>query len=184
VNRFYKIGFFILLLLLIGGGAYFLGKEKALNLKPTPTKTKIKITPSPTSSTKTTIAPTTASPKKSRAKVKENLEAAINVKDYAAIESYMADAVNVIIQSSECCGPRTKKQAIDELTYIKDAHAPWNFDDANPTAAALRANSPNYGDASSIIGIASNEYVIAFILNSENEVKGMTMAVTYKLVVP
>lgn len=179
MKNFYKIGFFVLLLAIVGAGAFYYGQSKNVRVSPTPTPTtQIFVTGA------STPQPTTTKTSLTRVYVKENLAAAINTGNTQAIESYMTDDVVVILQSTECCGKMSKAETMKQLSYIKDGTAPWNFDDANPIAAQLRANSPNYGDATSVIGIASNEYVVAFILNSENRVKGLTMAVTYKLVVP
>lgn len=187
MKNFYKIGFFILLLVFIGGGAYYTGQSRKAQViqSPTPTASQqIFVTAQPTA---TVSLSQPASPQQyTRAQVKENVQAAITTGNTQAIEGYMTDNVFYVIQASECCGSMTRAKAVSELTgYIKEAKAPWNFDDTNPIAVKLRANneSPYYGDANSIIGIASNEYTVAFILNAENKIKGVTAAVTYKLVV-
>lgn len=190
MRNFYKIGFFILLLLLIGGGAFYFGNNYT-NLFPTPSPTPSP-TPyifpteivSPTKTVKSLPLPTTK-PSLIKSELKANIKDALTSKNYAALEGYMTDKVGVVLEASECCGQLSKSDAIKQLDYLNNATPPWNFDDSNPIAASLRNNNPtNYGPADSIIGIAANDYVAVFKLNSENRIMGITMAVTYKLVVP
>lgn len=177
----------ILLLSLVGVGGFFLGKQSAI-VQPTPTiepSVEPTPTPSPTpiASPLATISPTSAN-KLTRAHVKENVVAAIETGNTAAIESYMTSTVGVTIQSTECCGPKTRSEAVQQLSYISGAEEPWDFSDTNSIALRLREESDLYGDSNSIIGVASNEYVVAFLLNSDNRIEALTMAKTYKLVLP
>ena len=183
--KFYKVGFFILLLVILAGAAFYLGssynkpvdEEKAAFIKQKPTE-KIEdeaekiSTPSP----KTNI---------SLSLLKENIQAAITTMNLQPFETYMADEVSVILEASECCGTMTNVEAALQLQYLEAAEAPWNFDQSNETIKKLKEVEPTkYGPESAYIGIASNEYTVSFKFNDDNKISAVTMAATYKLVLP
>lgn len=186
MGKIYKIGFFILLFLLAAGGAYYFGLNQ---IKPAPT-----LTPTPTKS----ILPTeevTQSPQETPSPtsgkindldyVKENIRAAVDTKNYAALEGYMANNVSVILEATECCGSLSRADATKQLDYLKDATSPWNFDQSNDTIKKIKAQEPTkYGPDSAYVGIAANEYTVSFKFDASNKINGITMAVTYKLVLP
>ncbi|MBI2051807.1 hypothetical protein HYT33_03545 [Candidatus Roizmanbacteria bacterium] len=189
MTKFYKIGFFVLAFLLVATGGFYLGANRQKLLPqffPTPTAI-----PSPTQSPQPTrekgaspaLQPTSAQ-KISKDKLKENLVAAVTSKNYAALEGYMVEKPSVILASTECCGPMTKAEAVEQMKYLNNATPPWNFDDTNPTIQELRSKNASFAPPDSIVGISANEYVVVFILNSENKVSGINMAVSYKLLIP
>ena len=55
----------------------------------------------------------------------DNILAALDTDNTAAIEGYLADPVNVILAATECCGPITPTEAISTLAYVGDAATPW-----------------------------------------------------------
>jgi len=185
--KFYKIGFFILLVLILGVGAYYLG---TMSGKPSDDKSEIftsnkseKKVLSPTVEVEENISPTKKINDLNY--VKENIKAAINTGNFQPFEGYMADKVNVILEASECCGLLTKNEASSQLNYLKDAVGPWNFDQSNETIKKLKELEPSkYGPESAFIGIAANEYTVSFKFNADNKISGVTMAVTYKLIIP
>lgn len=186
MEKFYKIGFFVLLgllLVVLGGGIYYLGVNQA-KISPTSTSP----VPSPTQEAESeevtvTIKPTSASV--DLAYVKENIRDAITSKNTAALEGYMTDTVSVILEATECCGSLSKTEAVGQLDYLKDATSPWNFDQTNDTIKKLKAQEPTkYGPDGAFVGIAANEYTVSFKFNADNKINAITMAVTYKLVIP
>lgn len=189
MGNFYKAGFFILLFAFIGAGAFYLGQNKKIYEKKTSSETFSTTAPSPKEDkvvVKANISPAvTEKPQFSREYLEENIRAAVISKNYAALEGYMTDQVAVVLESTECCGLVSKTDAVKQMDYLNSATPPWNFDKSNPIALKLRANDPaDYGPDDSVIGIASNEYVAAFKLNSENKIYAVTMSVSYKLVAP
>lgn len=179
MNRFYKIGFFILLFLLAAGTSFYIGTN--LNKQPTDS---VKATPSPTVVEEVVVETSPTPGGSTREYVEEQIEAAVTSKNYAALEGYMADNVFVILEATECCGSLTKAEATQQLDYLNAATAPWNFDQTNETIKKLKTEDPtDYGPESTYVGIASNEYVVAFKFDATNRINGVTMAVTYKLVV-
>ena len=189
--KFYRIGFFVLLILILGVGAYYLG---TMSTKPKDDKSKIftsnkseKKAPSPTvevdEDNTETISPTIK--KMSLEELKENIMAAINTGNFQPFEGYMANKVNVILEASECCGEKSSAEAAKQLEYLNDAVGPWNFDQSNETIKKLKEVEPTkYGPESAFVGIASNEYTVSFKFNADNKISGITMAATYKLLLP
>lgn len=187
--KFYRIGFFVLLILILGVGAYYLGTMFG---KPSDDKSKIFTTKKVEKKVASEsinleenddISPTGS--KMNLDELKENIKAAINTGNTQPFETYMADKVSVILEASECCGIKNPTEATKQLEYLNDAVGPWNFDQSNETIKKLKEMEPTkYGPESAFIGIATNEYVVSFKFNADNKINGVTMAVTYKLVLP
>jgi hypothetical protein len=123
---------------------------------------------------------TVASPS---AEVTANVIDAVGSKNYAALEAYMADSVNVILAASEGIGARTPAQATNDLKYLDAATAPWDFSLPAATIASWRAG--DYGRyipaTNTIIGKSSDGYVVVFAFDSDNNVTSIFMAVNDEL---
>ncbi len=162
-------------------GAYFVGLQKGrAEFAPTPTPTVVitrEIIP-PTTAPSPTPTPIT------REVVKAAVVAAVTSRSYESLRPFMVQSPEVILESSGCCGRLTQDNAISQLSYLNNAASPWNFDDANSTAAALRAKNYAGRYIGAIIGIAQNEYTVAVQLDGQNKISRITMATTYKLVLP
>ncbi len=171
----------VILVALIGGGAYYIGTKNSLTLAPSQTPVpsssalasaspEVSSTPSPTPNP--TVAPA----------MLENIKASIVSKNTAALEGYMENKVNVIIEATECCGDLTKVKAISELDYLSTAALPWNFDDNNPIAIALKQKNPDAFPEGVIIGTSANRMLVSFTLNEDKtKIAKIYMAVDYKL---
>lgn len=189
--KFYRIGFFVLLILILSVGAYYLGimsnkptKDKSNTYTSKKTEKKV---PTPTVEIEENDENDTSSPvvKMSLNELKENIMAAINTGNLQPFEGYMADKVNVILEATECCGEKNSTEAAKQLEYLNDAVGPWNFDQSNETIKKLKEIEPTkYGPESAFIGIAANEYTVSFKFNEENKISDITMAATYKLLLP
>lgn len=59
---------------------------------------------------------------------RENLADAIRSGNTAAVEGYFSDPVRVIIMASECCFDISPAEAVNQLSYVTGAAAPWDFD--------------------------------------------------------
>ncbi len=179
--RNYILGFVSVLILVgIAGGAYFLGKEKS-----TPDTQEVSTTTSPTN-TNTPTSQTSPSPTPEAtpdSNVTEQVIAAIKTKNTQPIEGYMADTVQVRLESSSCCGPLTKTEAMSQLSYL-DTATNWDFDQTNPIIVGVKAASPQFYGTNWIVGVASNEYLFSFKLNSQNKIEAYNLAATYKLITP
>lgn len=113
------------------------------------------------------------------ATVKANVEAAISSKNTAALESYMADSVKVIIAASEGIGDRTPVQAVNDLDYLNSATDPWDFD--LPAATIDDWQTGDYAsyfpDTLRVIGRSANSYVVVFKFNASEKITDIFMAV-------
>lgn len=95
---------------------------------------------------------------------KDNIAAAISSKNTAALEGYMASAVNVVFAASEKGGNVTPAQAITDLEYVNSgATSPWNFNLSDPTIATYKAGSyATYFEGVIHVGRSANGYVVSF----------------------
>lgn len=77
-------------------------------------------TPTPVETSEAPVEPTGLS-----ADDLDNLEAAVNTGNTAAIEGYLSNPNTFIIAASECCGPQTPIETIGGLDYLQSATGPW-----------------------------------------------------------
>jgi len=180
VNKFLIAITAVLIVAGIAFGAYYLGQNKEENITPVFTPTAVNISESPT-----TTAPT-ATPKlisDNKEAAVESIKAAVAVKDYAALESYMAPQVSVTLYASECCGVLSKSEAGQQMAYLSNGTPPWDFSEVNTIIQKLILADPvNFKDR--IIGVASNDLTVSFSLNSENRIDKIFIVVDYKLIAP
>lgn len=113
----------------------------------------------------------------------DQIIAAINSRNYQALEGFMEETVLVRLESSGCCGPIPKSEATSQLSYLDQA-AGWDFDPANPIIAKLAAAFPEYYGDDWLVGVADNEYVASFKLNDQMKIEAYNLAVTFKLLLP
>mgnify|MGYP001496409421 CR=1 FL=1 len=93
-----------------------------------------------------------------------NIRDAVTSGNTAAIEGYLADPVQFIIMSSECCGPLMPTDAVAELNYIASATPPWDFNLPPATVAEWRTNQ-YYGSlftGDDITGRAADGSIVQF----------------------
>ena len=95
--------------------------------------------------------------------LKDNLAAAIESGNTAALKGYMADEVNVVFAASEKAGKESPDAAITDLQYLSSATAPWNFGLPNATIDSFKAGSyKQYFDGEIYVGKSSDGHVIAY----------------------
>ena len=179
--RNYILGFVSVLVLIgIAGGAYYIGKQKS-----TPSVQEVSTTTSPTNTNTpaSLISPSPTPEATPDNNVSEQVIAAIKTKNTQPIEGYMADTIQVRLESSSCCGPLTKTEAMSQLSYLDPATG-WDFDPTNPIIVNVAAASPQFYGTGWIVGVASNEYLFSFKLNSQNKIEAYNLAATYKLITP
>ncbi len=109
----------------------------------------------------------------------ETISEAVTAEDYASLQPYMADTVNVIIAASEGLGPRTAAEAAGDLDYLSSGVAPWDFSIDEATLTEWRDNSyASYIPEGAIIGQASSDGpVVSFQLNAAGKITDIFMAV-------
>lgn len=139
---------------------------------PTPSTPSVSSQPSP--------SPTPSpSPQKTATEVQENIEAGVNSRDFAALRTYMTNPVQVILQATECCGPRTPDEAVDQMSEIEKG-VPFNFDQNYGTIKSLKAGNPEL--VGKFIGISdSTKQLIAFGLNNQNRIVDIRISVSWKI---
>lgn len=81
--------------------------------------------------------------------------------------AWMTDQVNVILYATECCGPKTSKEAASQLNaFAISGIDPWNCSDTNPLIPKILAkDAQNFKDMT--LCISSNELVAGFHLDNE-----------------
>ena len=71
---------------------------------------------------------------------RENLIAAVETGNTAAIEGYLSSPVNYILAASECCGLISPADAVANLSYLSGATPPWDFNLPAATVDSWRAS--------------------------------------------
>ena len=178
--KFFLFGFlFALILIAIGGGAYFIGQKQAdnNNLETTP---KAVATPAPTKSPTANIS--SQEEVLTPDQIKSRIIEAIEKKEFEKLSGLMESEVTLILHATECCGPMTKSEAVDQTkSYLAQAVSPWDFSDSNPINSAVKEAYPqNYND---IVGNSKNEYLIGIELSDDNKIQRIAMSVSYKLLI-
>lgn len=172
----YLIGASLALLVIgLAAGTYYLGTQGTLfNKTPKiPKVTNVLETVKPSPTIKPPPTPN----------VFEQIVAGITSKNTQALEGYMADTVQVRLESSGCCGAISKSEAMNQLSYL-DPAVGWSFDSANPIIIDLAINSPDYYGSGWIVGVASNEYIVSFKLNNLNLIEAYNLGASYTLIIP
>lgn len=167
----------ILIFVLVGGLGYFIFQNQKL----------IKSLSSPSPSTKETTSPSVKSPLPSAApsptmtldQLKENIEAAINSKNFAALATYVTTPkVNFSIMSTECCQPMTPNEAAEQMNYIKD-DTPLDFDQNSQIVKNIKIKKPEYANA--YIGVSkTGEQTAIFTINANNKISAIQLSASYK----
>lgn len=114
---------------------------------------------------------------------RENVAAAISSKNYVALESLLTDPVSVRMEATECCGFLSPSQALIHLEYLDYAQGTWDFSEDNEIVAGLEASYPEHY-ANAIIGVSTDNYIVAFQLDDNNKISKISMAKDYKILLP
>ena len=114
--------------------------------------------------------------------VLEDIQAAIESKNYAALEDYMAEEVTVIKAATECCGAITPTEAVSEVEYLDTATAPWDFAPSEETLAEYAdGDYADYFPEGALVGTSKNNFVVAITFDSDDKVDSIFMIVDAKL---
>ena len=105
-------------------------------------------------------------------------EKAVNSKDFTKIEALMATRVYYVIDSSDCCGDITKKEAAGNLkNYISSAKS-FNFDQNQQVVKQMKVNLPGTF-AKYTIGIADNRMVLSYHLDKQGKVDDLMLSASH-----
>jgi hypothetical protein len=107
----------------------------------------------------------------------DNIKAAIESGNTAAIEGYMQTSVNVILAASEAYGPQTPAQAIKDLDYLDKATKPWDFNlKAEIISDYQKGDYKQYFPNGALVGKSANNYVVSFQFDSCGKIYGIFMS--------
>jgi len=107
----------------------------------------------------------------------DNMQAAIETMNTAALEGYMAASVKVILAASEGIGERTPVQAVGDLEYLNDADNPWDFSLPQATLNDYAAGDyAQYFPATAFVGKSADGYVISFTFNNSGKISGIFLS--------
>ncbi|HEU5186976.1 MAG TPA: hypothetical protein VFT87_00570 [Candidatus Saccharimonadales bacterium] len=116
------------------------------------------------------------------ATLKENIGAAVESQNYAALVSSMASSVNVILAASDGVGPRTPEQAVEDMAYLNQGTSPWDFSLAAATIAAWDGGSyTDYFDENTYVGRAANGMVVVFDFDNCGKISEIFMVANEEL---
>lgn len=168
-----------IILILVAGGGYLIFQNQKLAKQIAKQEPSPLLVASPATSTTSSITPS-PSIKNILEDIQENIEAAVNSKNYQGLVGYMKKPkVNFIIMSSSCCEPQTPDDAATQLDYIKDG-APFDFNQNTTLVSSLKAKNERLKNA--YIGLSqTNEQLVAFTLDSNSQITQVEVSVSYKL---
>ncbi len=115
--------------------------------------------------------------------LKDNIKDAINSKNTAALQGYMASSVKVVIAASEKGGSESAADAVTDLNYLMSATGPWNFDLPAPTITSYRGGfyGHDYFGVNAYVGKAASEQVVSFDFDSCGKINQIFMAASADL---
>lgn len=131
--------------------------------------------------TSTPIAkPTSVQPKQATL---DNIKAAFESKNTAALEGYMAPSVRVVYAASEMSKDLTPVEAVKAMDYVNSgAVAPWDFALSAATLAKYATGDYKaYFLPTTLVGKSSNGYVVAINFNSDGKINGMFVSASDSL---
>lgn len=168
----------VLLVFAIAIGGFLLGRSGTSKSNTTPTPTTGTSLQAPNSIQEKDAVPT---PQEGVTTI--IVSAAIVNQDYLALESFITNPVIMRIENSGCCQPMSPEEAVLQLEYLDNATGTWDFDESNEIVNNLQSSYPEHY-ANAIVGVSSDNYVVAFQLNTEGEIAKISMAVDYELLLP
>jgi hypothetical protein len=118
-----------------------------------------------------TATPTPTATPTISADLAENIAAAIDTMNTAALEGYMADSVYVVYGASEYAGARTPTEAVADLDYLANAIGAWDFNLPQATLDAYEAGFyANYFGNDCVVGQSSDNYVVSFRIDADGHI--------------
>ncbi len=158
--------------LLIVFAGWYVYKDKQQTVQPTISTTSPTTSPEKAATSEAVVKPPTL------ADINSNIEAAMNSGNLAALESYMAPTVMVLIWSSEGPGPQTPAQAVTSLAYLNTATTPWDFN----LPASFKADRIDVwtsyftNPATALVGKSANDKLIMINFDNSGQINVIIMA--------
>lgn len=114
--------------------------------------------------------------------LKDNIHDAINSKNTAALQGYMASSVKVVIAASDHSATDTPAQAVSELDYLNSAVSPWNFSIDGATLTSWKSHFyGQYFSGTSYAGRAASDQVVSFDFDCNGKIDQIFMAASSDL---
>lgn len=181
MNKAIPVLLAIIVVILIAGGGYLIFQNQKLAkqlAKEGPGSSSISLPQ--TSPTPSMTASPAQSTKPTLKEVQETIQASINSKNYQALIGFMqTPKVNFIIMSSSCCEPKAPDEAATQLDYVKDG-TPFDFNQNTTLVKNLKVKNDRLTNA--YIGLSqSKEQLVAFTLDSNNQITQIEVSISYKL---
>lgn len=108
---------------------------------------------------------------------KNQITAAINSGNYAAIQNKLGEPVLVVVAGSDGYGRRSATQAVNDLAYLKTAKQPWNFNLSEETLTKYSTGKyAQYFPDSAIVGQSADNKVVSLILTPAGKIGVIFMA--------
>ena len=169
----------ILLLLLLAGGGYLgwqMWQQTQDNQASTPPPPASPSSPQANEPAPTPAPAPSPSPITPSVTLKENIEAAINTMNTAALEGYMTNPVTVVLAASEYGGPVTPMQAVTDMNYLSGATDPWDWDfDAATLTTYENGFYGQYFPDGAVVGKSANNYVVSFTIDADGKISTIFM---------
>jgi hypothetical protein len=108
---------------------------------------------------------------------RQTITRAIPSRTYATLQNYMADSVSVTVAGSPSA-TMSKDKAVQKLALLKSSTPTWTFADTNPTIRTIKKDNAVLENA--LIGISSNRYMAAFILNKSQLIETIILSNDYR----
>lgn len=105
-------------------------------------------------------------------------EKAVNDKNFTKIEALMATRVYYVIDSSDCCGDITKKEAATNLENYIDTMKSFDFDQDQQAVKQMKVNLADTF-AKYTIGIADNKMVLSYHLDAQGKVDDLMLSASH-----
>lgn len=171
----------LVIILLLGIGYFIFQNQKLISRLSSQTSSPSPSVPSqPAGPSQPSLSPSPSpSPYLTRLSTQNAIKTNIVSKNYQGLVAYMTDPANLILQATECCGPRTPDEVVNQMSYINEG-IPFDFNQESETTKNLKAKNPEL--AEKYIGISTiTEHLIAFGINNQNKISDIRISVSWKL---
>ena len=105
-------------------------------------------------------------------------ENAVNQKDFAKLETLLADNVYYVVDASDCCGDITKQEAVSHFkNYIRRVKS-FNFDQNQQVVRQMKVNLAETFSKYTI-GIADNRMVLSYQVNKLGKINNIMLSASH-----
>jgi hypothetical protein len=148
-------------------------KQETANLKIEKAKVEQDLSDAKKAEEKTTVVKSTEVTQEQLDKIID----AVGSSNYAALQSYLANPVKVVIAASEFSKDRTPTEAITDIKYLDTTKDPWDFDLPATALSEYRAGDyKQYFPTKALVGKSSDGKVVAFGFNTDGKINLIFMA--------